>query len=83
MPFDMPLVLRKAATGVCSRPLVKNYSQAASAKAVANGVAQSSAVSMRPIEPMLLLHQEQAKSLRLLGEAISRGFKAVARSFAA
>ncbi len=83
MPYDMPLVLRKSATGVCSRPLVKNYSPAASKQAVANGVAQSNAISMRPIEPMLLLHQEQAKSLRLIGEAIGRGFRAVTRSFVA
>jgi hypothetical protein len=83
MPYDTPLVLSKTATEARFSPTVKNYSQAASTRAVANGVAQSNAISMRPIEPMLLLHQEQAKSLRLIGEAIGRGFRAMTRSFVA
>jgi hypothetical protein len=37
---------------------------------------------MRPIEPMLLLHQEQARTLRLVGAAMIHGYKALARSIA-
>ena len=79
MPFDMTLALRKSANGICSRPLVRNYSPAVPTRTVADEGAQGNVVGMRPIEPMLLLHQEQARTFQLIGEAVSRGFKALMR----
>jgi len=82
MPFDTPLVVRQTANGLCARLQVRNFAAAAPAQAVANDVTQSTSIGMRSIEPMLLLHREQAESFRLIGNAVSRGFKALSRLFA-
>jgi hypothetical protein len=83
MPYDMPLAPQKTLSGVRSRPQVVPYPQSRTAHPLANGVAPIRADNVRPIEPMLLVHQEQVETFRLIAAALHRGVKALARSFAA
>jgi len=83
MPYDMPLAPQKTPSGVRSRPQVMPHSQSRTARPSANGVAPSRADNVRPIEPMLLVHQEQVETFRLIAAALRRGLTALARSFAA
>jgi len=82
MPYDMPRVPLQTLTGVRSHRPVTHSHQPATAHPPANDVAPGRADSTRPIEPMLLLHQERVETFRLIAEALRRGFRGLARSFA-
>jgi hypothetical protein len=69
MPYDIPLAPREALNAVRSR--------------TQNEVAPTRADIVRPIEPMLLVHQEQVETFRLVAAALRRGLKALARPYAA
>lgn len=77
MPYDTPHVAHSSATQFAAHPLVRNFAPSVTAPSAAPDIASRSALEMRPIEPMLLLHQEQARTLRLIGATVSRGFKAL------
>ena len=83
MPYDTPLALRNTTSGVRTRPQVMHYPKHRNARPAANQAASSGADDLRPIEPMLLVHQEQLETFRLIAAALRRGLKGLARSFAA
>jgi hypothetical protein len=69
MPYDIPLAPRNTLNAVPSR--------------TQNEVTPTRADVVRPIEPMLLVHQEQVETFRLVAAALRRGLKALARPYAA
>lgn len=69
MPYDIPLAPRNTLNAVRSR--------------TQNEVAPTRVDIARPIEPMLLVHQEQVETFRLVAAALRRGLKALARPYAA
>jgi len=83
MPYDIPLAPQNALNGVRSRTQRKPYPQPRNALSSTNEVALTRADIVRPIEPMLLVHQEQVETFRLVAAALRRGLTALARSYAA
>lgn len=77
MPYDTPHIARPTATELPVRPLIRDFASCRTAPTAAAEVAPHGTREMRPIEPMLLLHQEQARTLRLIGAAVRRGLNAL------
>jgi hypothetical protein len=82
MPYDMPLAPHNTLSGVRPFTQVGRYPQFRTARPSTNGVPPTGADDVRPIEPMLLVHQEQVETFRLIAAALRRGLKALARSYA-
>jgi len=83
MPYDIPVAKHGTLSRVRSGTSAKHCAQSRTACSSTNEVAPSRADNARPIEPMLLVHQEQVESFRLIAAAIGRGLKALARSYSA
>jgi len=86
MPYDIPLAKQNTLSRVRSGTPAMHCAQsrtACSSCSSTNEVAPSRADNARPIEPMLLVHQEQVESFRLIAAAIGRGLKALAGSYSA
>jgi hypothetical protein len=83
MPYDMPFGTQNTLSRVRSGTPVTHGPQSRTACSSTNEVVPSYTDYVRAIEPMLLVHQEQVETFRLIAAAISRGLKALARSYAA
>jgi hypothetical protein len=83
MPYDIPLAPQNTLSSVRSRTSVMHHYHSRPVRSSTNGVAPSRADNIRPIEPMLLVHQEQVETFRLIAAALGRGFKALTRSYSA
>ncbi len=79
MPYDTPLASQNTPGTIRSGAQIVRYPKSRTARASANEVAPN----LRPIEAMLLVHQEQVETFRLIFAALRRGLKALARSYAA
>jgi hypothetical protein len=82
MPYDMLLAPQNAPRRVRSRTALEPYPQPRSALSSMNEVAPNGADDDWPIEPMLLVHQEQVETFRLIVAAFRRTLKALARPYA-
>jgi hypothetical protein len=83
MPYDMPVASQKTLSRVRARPQPTHDSQSGTARASARDNGSSGADDVRRIEPFLLVHRERIETFRLIAAAVRRGFRALARSFAA
>jgi hypothetical protein len=79
MSYAMPRVPLTPSTEVRGTPNAVRYVQPATARAAANEPARSPAEAARPIEPMLLVYQERAETVRLIVAAVARGYRALAQ----
>ena len=82
MNYAMPVVTMKSESQVRPRSLVVPCPHPATARLAANEEAPRNVASVRPIEPMLLVHQERAETFRLIAVALRDGFRMLGRSFA-
>ncbi len=83
MPYDIPLASNATLNSARSGRSVVDRLQARATPSSTNAVAPSRVDDVRPIEPMLQVHQAQVETLRLIAVAIVRGLKALARPYAA
>jgi hypothetical protein len=81
MPYDIPLATQNTLSRVRSGTAALHCAQSRTACCSTNEIAPSRADNAPPIEPMLLVHQEQVETFRLIAAAIGRGLKALARSW--
>jgi len=82
MNYAMPVVTMKSESQGRPRSLVVPCPHPATARLAANEAAPGNADDVRPIEPMLLVHQERAETFRLIAVALRDGFRMLGRSFA-
>ena len=82
MNCAMPVATMKTESRVRPRPLNVRSAHPAAARLAANEGAPRSVAPLRPVEPMLLVHQERAETLRLIAVALRDGFRMLRRSFA-
>jgi hypothetical protein len=77
MPYDIPAP-QSTLSSVRSRAQLMPY-QSRNALPSTSEVAPIRAGDVRRIEPMLLVHQEQVETFRLIAAAFRRGLRALAR----
>jgi hypothetical protein len=83
MPYDIPLGPHNTLSEFRSRAILGHDAALRNARPLTNRTAPTGVDSVLTIEPMLLVHQEQVETFRLIAAAIRRGLKALARPYAA
>jgi hypothetical protein len=83
MPNEMTLAAQNTPRKVRALRQVADRRKSGTARPLANEVAPGRGATTRPIEPMLLVYQEQAETFRLIAVALRRGSEALARWLAA
>jgi hypothetical protein len=82
MNCAMPAVTMKSNSLARSRALPVLCTQPATARFAANEATPRIVASVRPVEPMLLVHQERVETFRLIAVALRAGFRMLGRPFA-
>jgi hypothetical protein len=83
MPYDIPFAPHNTLSSVRSRTQPTPYPQSRNAHLSTDETASTRAEQVRPIEPILLVHQQQVETFRLIAAALGRGLKALARPYSA